>query len=137
MNPETDWLSSIPYSRVEYLDACAAVKLVITELGSDQLKAHFSNHSFSITSFCFFEALGVLKRKMVNGEIPRDQYFFACYMLITYAETQRIRIDHEPRINDVRTFMTARKFAKDHDLDLYDALQLVSVKHGKFCNLVK
>ena len=44
------------------LDACAAVKLVVTEDGSDRLLKTFSGGSFFITSFCLFEALGVLKR---------------------------------------------------------------------------
>lgn len=120
-----------------YLDACAAVKLVIPELGSDRLTVYFAKHSFSITSFCFFEALSVLKRKMNKEEITRDQYFRACYMLISHLETKRIRIDDKAVIDNVHTFMSAQKFAKDHDLDLSDALQLLSVKHGTFSKLEK
>ena len=122
------------YFKVSYLDACAAVKLVIPELGSDQLNAYFADHSFSVTSFCLFEALGVLKRKK---EISRKQYFGACYLLIAYLQGKRIRIDDEPKIDSIETFMLARKFAEKHGLDLSDALQLVTVKHGKFCKLDK
>jgi predicted nucleic acid-binding protein len=127
-------LVNFRYFKVSYLDACAAVKLVIPELGSDQLNAYFADHSFSITSFCLFEALGVLKRKK---EISRNQYFRACYLLIAYLEWQRIRIDDEPKIDSVKTFMRALKLAEKHGLDLSDALQLLSVKHGKFCKLAK
>jgi predicted nucleic acid-binding protein len=73
---------SIRYFKVSYLDACAAVKLVITERGSNHLNAYFANHSFFLTSFCLFEAFGVLKRKMLKKEISREQYFFACYILV-------------------------------------------------------
>jgi predicted nucleic acid-binding protein len=123
--------------KVSYLDACAAVKLVIPERGSDHLKAYFARHSFSITGFCLFEAFGVLKRKMHKREILRDQYFYACYMLIAYLQGKRICIDEEPEIDSMATFIRAQKFANDHDLDLSDALQLLSVKHGKFCKLAK
>jgi predicted nucleic acid-binding protein len=126
---------SITYFKASYLDASAAVKLVISERGSKHLHAYFADHSFFITGFCLFEALGVLKRKMLNEEISRKQYFAACYMLIAYLRTNRIRIDDEPSLNSIETFIHAEKFAKDYDLDLSDALQLLGVKHGKFCKL--
>jgi len=126
---------SIGIFKASYLDACAAVKLVIPEHGSDHLNTYFAGHSFSITSFCLFEAFGVLKRKMCKKEISRDQYFLACYMLISHFELKRIRIDEETEIDSTETFIHAQKFAREHDLDLSDALQLLSVKDGKFCKL--
>jgi predicted nucleic acid-binding protein len=101
----------------------------------NRLNDYVSKNSFSITSFCLFEAFGVLKRKMLREEIPRKQYFFACYMLISYLEAKRIRIDDEPKFDSVQTFMRVQKFAENHDLDVSDALQLLSVKHGNFCKL--
>jgi predicted nucleic acid-binding protein len=74
---------------------------------------------------------------MLKKEIPREQYFFACYMLISYLEGKRIRIDDEPKFDSVQTFMRVQKFAENHNLDVSDALQLLSVKHGKFCKLAK
>ena len=56
-------------------------------------------------------------------------------MLISHLELKRIRIDEEPEIDSTETFIHAQKFAREHDLDLSDALQLLSVKHGKFCKL--
>ena len=58
-------------------------------------------------------------------------------MLISHLETKRIRIDDKAVIDNVHTLMSAQKFAKDHDLDLSDALQLLSVKHGTFSKLEK
>jgi len=116
------------YFKANYLDASAAVKLVIAERGSDHLNAYFANRSgFFITSFCLFEALSVLKRKMCKEEISRKQYFDACYL----------RIDDEPKVDSLQKFERAEKLAKLHRLDLSDALQLVGVKHGKFCKLAK
>jgi predicted nucleic acid-binding protein len=130
-------MSGIGILKVSYLDACAAVKLVIPESGSDHLQAYFASpHSFSITSFCLFEAFGVLKRKMCNDEIPREQYFGACYMLVAYLRGRRIRIDDQAKIDSIQTFMDAQAFAKKHNLDLSDALQLVTVKHGIFCKAI-
>ena len=129
-------MSAIGIFKVSYLDACAAVKLVIRERGFDDPNTYFTNHSFSITSFCLFEAFDVLKRKMCKTKISRDEYFYACYM-IAYLQGKRIRIDDEPEIDSIATFIRAQKFAQDHDLDLSDALQLLSVKHGRFCKLAK
>jgi hypothetical protein len=71
---------SFSYFTANYLDASAAVKLVIAERGSDHLNAYFANRSgFFITNFCLFEALSVLKRKMLKGKISRMQYFDECY----------------------------------------------------------
>jgi hypothetical protein len=50
-------------------------------------------------------------------------------------QEKRIRIDDEPGIESIETFLRARKFAENYGLDLSDALQLVSVKYGKFCKL--
>lgn len=127
---------SIGIFKASYLDACAAVKLVIPERGSENLNAYFAEHGLSISSFCLFEAFGVLKRKMRKKEITRDQYFYACYMLISHLRGRRVRIE-DPDIESVATFIQAQNFAQDHDLDLSDALQLLSVKHGKFCKLAK
>ena len=127
----------IRYFKPAYLDACAAVKLVIREPGFNQLNNYFANNSFSITSFCLFEAFGVLKRKMLKKEISREHYFFACYMLISYLEGKRSRIDDEPKFDSVETFMRVQTFAENHGLDVSDALQLLSVKYGKFCKLAK
>jgi len=128
---------SIGIFKVSYLDACAAVKLVIPELGSDRLNTYFANQTFHITGFCLFEALGALKRKICRKEIPQEQYFKACYMLIAYLQGKRIRIDDELKIESIETFMRGQALAKKHGIDLSDALQLVTVKHGKFCKLAK
>jgi predicted nucleic acid-binding protein len=120
-----------------YLDASAAVKLVISERGSEHLRAYFNTHSgFHITSFCLFEALGVLKYKMRKGKISRKEYFDKCWLLLAYlrGKPKSIHIDGLD-IDSLETFLFAEESAKLYRLDLSDALQLVTVKHGKFCKL--
>jgi predicted nucleic acid-binding protein len=113
---------------------------VSSELGSDHLEAYFAGRSgFYITSFCFFEALSVLKRKMLSkvleDRISRKQYFDRCWLLLHYLR-RRIHID-DPDISSLETLGLAEKLAKQYDLDLSDALQLITVKHGKFRKLDK
>jgi hypothetical protein len=90
-----------------FLDASAAVKLVLKEHGSDRLLEYFNpTGSFFITSFCLFEGLGVLKRKMLKKEIVRDHYFKSCFLLLSYVQLRRLRID-EPEIGSYETFRRA------------------------------
>src|SRR5438552_3083096 len=84
--------SPLKSSTPAFLDACAAVKLVIKEPGSEHASANLLNRSnpagrYFITSFCLFEALGVLKRKMLNDEIAFDQYLYLCWLLLNYVDT--------------------------------------------------
>jgi predicted nucleic acid-binding protein len=125
------------YMHMSQLDASAAVKLVLSERGSDHLKAYFSNRGgFHITSLCLAEALGVLKRKMLRGEIPEDHYFAKCYFLLAYVQDSRIHID-DIELSSFDTYFKAEELARRHQLDLSDSLQLVSVKHGKFKSFVQ
>ena len=130
---------SISYFKAHYLDASAAVKLVSSEPGSEHVGAYFNEHSgLYITSFCLFEAHNVLKRKMPKEKISRDRYLGQCWLLLAYLEgkPKRIHID-DPEIGGRETFRRAEVLAKKHDLDLSDALQLLTVKYGKFCKMVK
>jgi hypothetical protein len=63
------------FVKAHYLDASAAVKLVVSERGSEYLRAYFNKHSgFHITSFCLFESFSVLKRKMLSSGLTLEQY---------------------------------------------------------------
>jgi predicted nucleic acid-binding protein len=122
---------------MSHLDASAAVKLDLRERGSDHLQSYFSGRAgFHITSLCLAEALGVLKRKMLHGDIPEDQYFASCYFLLAYVRDNRIHID-DVQIASLDIFSKAEKIARRYRLDLSDSLQLVSVKHGKFKSFVE
>ena len=135
-------LGTFNSSTPAFLDACAAVKLVIKEPGSEHASANFLNRfnpagRYFITSFCLFEALGVLKRKMLNDEIAFDQYLYLCWLLLNYVDTHRLEIHDEPKISSFDTFMRAKPLAERYSLDLSDALQLVSLKYGPFSHYVQ
>jgi predicted nucleic acid-binding protein len=111
------------------LDACAAVKLVSTEDGSDRLLKTFNpDGSFFIPSLCLFEVLGVLKRKWSREKkIMRDHYLQCCFSLFDYVKQKRFNIS-DPDINSYETFRLAVELTEKYSLDLSDALLLVGLK---------
>ena len=58
---------SSSYFHVSYLDASAAVKLVLREPGFGNLRKYLHLRGSLITTLCFAEALGVLKREWQRG----------------------------------------------------------------------
>jgi predicted nucleic acid-binding protein len=127
---------SIEIFVANYLDAGAAVKLVLEEPGSDHLMNYFSNRAGFITNLCLAEALGVLKRKMLKGQLSEKQYLDRCYYLLTYVRTNRIRIE-DIQISSLDVFAKIEEIVRRHKLDFSDALQLVNVKHGRFSKLAR
>ena len=123
------------YRYIIYFDASAAVRLVMHEPGSDNVRPHFAEHfRHYMTSLCFAEALGVLKRKMDRKQLSRDQYFDACFLLMSYLKEGRLHLDDTINIS-LETFMQAETLARKYEIDLSDALQIITVKHGSFKNL--
>jgi predicted nucleic acid-binding protein len=126
--------------RVSYLDASAAVKLVLREPGSDNLQRYFHPQDgprggFHITSLCLAEALGVLKRKWLRDQLSDKEYHGKCFLLVNYCSSRRIRLE-DTELEDLSIFLQAIKLATKHKLDVSDALQLLTVKYGKFRHLV-
>ena len=123
--------------KANHLDASAAVKLVLQERGSEQLRSHLPDRpSFYITSVCLAEALGVFKRKRLRDEISEKQYLTACHLLLGYLRNPpRIHVD-EIELSSVDIFAKAEEIARRHKLDLSDSLQLVSVKHGRSSSFI-
>ena len=123
----------MPVTRLEinYLDASAAVKLVLDEPpGSDRVKKYFDEHAgFRMTSLCLTEALGVLKSKWRRKQLSEKDYSDKCYVLLAQArgKPKRIHVD-DIQLSDLDVFNKTEQIAKHHNLDLSDALQLVGVK---------
>ena len=97
------------YIKASHLDASAAVKLVLQERGSEQLRSYFASPAnFYITSVCLAEALGVFKRKRLRDEISEKQYLTTCYLLLGYLRNPpRIRMD-EIEVSSVDIFAKSR-----------------------------
>ena len=112
----------------------AAVKLAVKEPGYENVRHHFQKHRrHYMTSLCFAEALGALKGKVHRKELSREEYFDACYLLISYLREGRFHLDETLRIIPA-TFMEAENLAKKYDVDLSDALQILTVRDGQFRN---
>ena len=118
--------------RYRYLDASAAVKLVVAEPASSEILAYFeSGDPFYMTAPCTTEVLSVLKVKyFYRKELSADQYTKAAYCFLSYLN-DRIKI-RGPSIDNSHVFWEADELARRHNLDLIDALQLVTIKQGSF-----
>lgn len=125
---------------LHYLDANCLVKLVVGESGSSELRNYFFGNGVvcATTTFCFHEALGVLKSKWINRKRPdcisEETYLAACEDLCALVEDQNIQLD-EISIADRRTFHESEQLVQAHKIDLSDAFQLVTLKRGMFARL--
>jgi len=117
-----------------YLDASAAVKLIVPEMGGEQLKKYFDSHNtYYMTSISFAETLSTFKLKWCRKELSHQQYLFSCRYLFSYLRTEIIQIDEVP-LQNLRIFNEVEAIAEKYDLDVSDALQIFTVKHGKWAN---
>jgi predicted nucleic acid-binding protein len=123
--------------RVHYLDASALVKLIVDEPNNSRLKEYFNkSHVFRMTSLCFAEALGVLKVKyLYRKEITEKGYLRRSYLLTVYLREGRIKLDEVP-LTDATTFDDVEEIVKKHQIDVSDALQIVTLKKGRYRSFV-
>ena len=104
---------------LRYLDANCLVKLVIVENGSSELRSHFFQNGVvcATTTFCFYEALGVLKAKWVNKKRPDnisdEQYLGGCEELCALVEDQNIQLENIS-FSDRETFRESERLASVH-----------------------
>ena len=129
-----------PMLKLHYYDANCLIKLVIAEAGSDELRAHFYSTgivSFT-TSFCFYEALGVLKAKWIGksrpDQITQEQYLAACEELCALVDDQNLQIE-EQHFYDREAFSESERIVQTYGLDLSDAFQLVTLRSGMIARL--
>jgi predicted nucleic acid-binding protein len=126
------------FFRANYLDASAIVKVLVDEPDCEHIQEqeYFkSPNVFYMTSFCFAEALGVLKVKLSRGEITKKGYANRCYLLTNWIRTQRVKIDEVP-LTASSVFEEVESLARQYGIDVSDALQIVTIRNGKYSNLV-
>ena len=122
-------------ARSHYFDASALVKLFVPEQGSEYLHAFMKvNTTFYSTSFCFAEALSVLKRKHLLTKdhdcIDRETYLKALKDISIWIGTI-IRIDDVPfGKNPIGIFREAEGLINKYDIDMIDALQIITIRKG-------
>ena len=128
--------------KIKYLDASALVKLYINEKGSQNLREfYYSNTNFRTTWLCLAEALFVLKSKWTGpqskqfgNKIDTEDYLKAVSSLI---------IDWRDRIetDDIKSVdptvpLKVKEISQKYKLDYSDALQLWSLKYGRWSPFV-
>ena len=116
-----------------YLDASAAVKLVVEEKSSDAVRRFVaSGGPFYIISICIAEALSVLKVKyLYRQELSEIEYYNAANLLLDQLQGSPIYIEDVDLAED-HVFSETKALARKYKLDLSDALQLYVLKRGKW-----
>ena len=121
-----------------FLDASVLVKLVLDEPQGGDIRKIAGTGTLYTTQMCVYEAYGVIKRKWKKKGIDDEQYIKANYSLsghirnglINIVESSLENIDDFRRANDIIEQYT--KSNGEYLIDLSDALQLVTLKHGFF-----
>jgi predicted nucleic acid-binding protein len=128
--------------RTHCLDASALVKLYIEEQGSDDLRTYLKGQAnWYTTPFCFFEALGVLKRKFKSrhpdDRITPEKYRNAGFAM---AAEYAARSKHLPDLDftDPLIFKKVQDLCSKYQaLDLSDAFQIISVRDGYYSPMTR
>jgi predicted nucleic acid-binding protein len=128
----------IGYARASFFDASALVKLYVEEPRSDALREYFhAEPTKYTTTFCFYEALNILKSAWrYQGRLTHEDYLEACFRLTAWYE-HTARWIANPQFTEPTTLSEARELARTHALDMSDALQLITVKHGYFSSFAE
>ena len=124
------------YFNANYLDASAIIKLLVKEHDSSSLVEYFfeGRRSFYMTSLCFAEALGVLKAKyFYHNQMTEKGYLNRSYLLTVWVRDRRIKLDEVP-LTEPKVFEEVETIVKKYHIDTSDALQIVTIKKGKFNN---
>lgn len=127
--------------RPRYLNASALVKLLVDEGDCGPLRAFCNEHpNAQTTALCVAEALGVLKRKWLRSEngFTLEQYIQATSQLLAEAPHRIYETELDPSDHEVSIGVEAliRKYAA-LKLDIVDALQLYTLRHGPFKIMIR
>lgn len=117
-------------------DASALTKLYVNEAGSEQLRLYWRSQATRYTTpFCFYETLSILKGYVRRGALTREGYLKASSDLVAWFRTSQSRRD-DIEFFDIEVFSDVKELADEHDLDLSDAFQLLTLQAGYFSVLV-
>ena len=123
--------------RANCFDASALVKVWLDEPDCGLVRHYFNTQSPTkyTTQFCYFETLSAMKRKWLRQEITREAYLKAAFAMTVWfqASSRKVKdldLTHPP------TFILAQKIVEQHNIDLSDAFQILSMREGYFAPLV-
>jgi predicted nucleic acid-binding protein len=127
----------LEYAPTYLADASALVKLVIKETGSSVLRHLLDEHGFFYTTLlCFTEALGVLKRYRSKKRLSQEQYIGAANRLRGLVTSRCIKFVEYGDLTVPQIFYAATDLSDDHNIDLSDALQIVSVQRSHLADAI-
>ena len=118
--------------RPNYFDASAMVKLVIDEEFSDRVRSYAFQPTQSwrlCTSYCFVEAINVLKAKSNRKEISNRSYMAGSRRLARLITTGQVRLV-ETDFSFLDSFVSAERLVRLHGIDFLDAFQLISINNS-------
>jgi predicted nucleic acid-binding protein len=118
--------------RVYYLDTSVIVKLLVREKGTEVFtnyrKKEYVSSTLYATTFCFAEALGVLKSKYLHKEIDEEAYFTLSDVLSGFISKDNFIELVDVDISDSFIFDEVERIGKRNKLDVVDAYQIVTIK---------
>lgn len=129
----------------KYLDTSAAIKLVLNEGHSAELRQYFRPRTnFVMTPFCFYESLTILKSRWVGrknsagmiNKISEQEYHNAAYMLLDYVADKKIEVVDDLKLSDRNVRPEVERLSRKHRLDISDSLQLLTILKGRYRNFV-
>lgn len=137
-------LTLIEVARYHFLDASALVTLLlhpggIIEPGCEVLTEYRrNNQAFYTNNLCLAETFSILKVKHFGTgkrrQISLDGYLCVANLLTTMVEHRTLHIIDDDLSNRA-FFNRAEEIVRKHKIDLIDAMQIVSIKHGKYSSL--
>lgn len=128
-------MQSDRWAKCRYLDASAIVKIFFDEGDSLPIRSFYNtNCNFCATSFCVFEALGVLKGKWQHKHIEDKAYFDATKKIIIDAWGNKIEID-DVKLFSLNIQKEVEEISIKHKLDLSDGLQIYTILKGKYSTM--
>lgn len=120
-------------ARAVCIDASAMIRYLVEEPGSSLVREFIDREPCRyMTPFCFYETLSVLKRKYLKGELTRDAYDHECFRLAAWFGSRTLRAVKDVELLSPEVLPRAQQIARDHNLDLSDAFQILSVRDGYF-----
>jgi predicted nucleic acid-binding protein len=122
--------------KAHYFDASALVKLAANdpdeEPGRNNIRSYYqSEANFFATSQCLSEAIGVFKRKQLNGLFSQEEYIKTIKNFIGITVGGKLQIEEVPLLSPI-WLKEAEKLMNKHGLDFVDCCQIVTLLRGKY-----
>jgi predicted nucleic acid-binding protein len=133
------FLNVSPAASEKPSDASALVKGFSDEEYSDIIREFFNNNAPTryTTPFCFYEALSVLKVKLLYRKVIDESTYRESAFRLTAWYAGSLTSTNDIDFHDALVFHRVRELAEKYSIDLSDAFQIVSVKSGHFSHFIE